>query len=141
MGSWEGFVILALTFVVNLLVVVASVICLSKEPSRCHGIPLRCVEMKAGPRGTWTKEYKKKGKGDLEIRVTRRLTRGVPTTTYINKEITTGLTGNGLRAQLPTNALHTPLSWRFSSMGGKPSGVSKNGMCNITHAHDVFVQY
>ena len=31
------------------------------------------------------------------------------------------------------------MSWRFSSVGGKPSEVSKPAMCNVTHPHVVFI--
>ena len=74
----------------------------SKRRARCRDNPRRCVETKAGPQRYWTEEHKNRKEGNRD-QDTRRSIRGVPITSYINNLITTGSTGAGLRAQLPTH--------------------------------------
>ena len=80
--------------------------------------------MEAGPRRSWTEEHKK-GKRKTEVQDTRRSTQGVSTTNYINNAITTGLTGDELRAELPTHTPQTPRYNRASIGSAKGSYASK----------------
>ena len=78
-----------------------------------------------GTAGVLDRGVPKRERKGIENQGTRRLTRRVPMISYINKVITTGLTGDELRAQQPT---HAPRRNK-TSVGSTRASYTSRGIC------------